>query len=584
MYFIIYLLFNLVSLHASMNNNEAVHSGSPEKAQEVPAKRTWTCSMHPQIKMEEPGKCPICFMDLIPLASSQSLAKDVIELSPSEQKSAGIQTYPLKHKHDQINLLLYGRVNLVPALKHHITAWVSGRVDRLYVSSIGEKVKIGDPLYEIYSPALVASQQELIQANKFLKESKKDGTRFQFQQGNLAAIRQKLLYLGLTLEDLQKIGQQKEPNSHIVIRSKRKGVIRHVAISEGEYVKEGSPILLLADMSKLWVEASVYEDDLRTVRGPMRARILLDSHPQEEIIAKLVRIDPFVDPKTRSSRAIFSISNPRGEFHEDGFARVQIETRSKPGLLIPHSAALFTGQKAAIFIKVENRFQAKLVRILEKTESYYRVMGDLKPGDEVVVEGTFKLDSEFQIQARESMMSSKELMSPYGARLDFRAPLEKALDWMAQSKPSAVFRAKLDPLRTAYLELHLALAEDSFDESKEIIQELGSGLRNSLSLENSMHESRVLKLLLEELETSLQKVSSTKVFKDLRQTFALLGKWFIAMTEEGWMSADSDLKKLYCPMAFDKKGAFWIQEDEDVMNPFFGSEMLGCGEIQQWGE
>ncbi|PCJ18202.1 MAG: hypothetical protein COB02_11480 [Candidatus Cloacimonadota bacterium] len=544
----------------------------------------WTCSMHPQIKMEEKGKCPICLMDLIPLISGNVLASNVIELSENQQKSAGILTYPVLFEHDQKNLNLYGRVKLIPSKIYKITAWVGGRIDKLYISSIGEKIKIGDSLYKIYSPSLIASQQELIQAISLQKKLKLSNSRFLSLKNNIQAIRQKLLYLGLTKGDLKKIEKQKKPSTHIIVRAKKSGIVRKVIINEGEYVKEGSSILLIADMRQLWVEASVYEDDVQTIHGDIRAFILLDSHPKDEIIAKLVRIDPFVNLKTRASRAIFLIDNKDGKYHEDSFARVQIESHSKKGLLVPHSSALFTGQKALVFVKNKNKFKSVFVRILEKTESYYKVLGNLKVGDEVVAEGTFKIDSEFQIQAKDSMMSAKELASPYGSRLDLRSSIQKAMDWLKIKKPSNNLKERLSGLRDLYIELQTALAESSFDESKDILKEIDQNINNIKTKLLEVQENQVLKLFKRDLKKPMIKALSSKVFKDLHTCFSTLSQWMIAMSENLWLDKDEDLKKMFCPMAFNKKGAFWIQEDDEVMNPYFGIKMQQCGEQKKWSE
>ncbi|MCO4780238.1 MAG: efflux RND transporter periplasmic adaptor subunit, partial [Flavobacteriaceae bacterium] len=540
--------------------------------------------MHPQIKAEEKGKCPICFMDLIPLDLTKSLPSNVIELSENQQKSAGILTYPVLFEHDQKNIKLYGRVQLIPSKVVRITAWVGGRIDKLYVNSIGEKVNIGDPLYKIYSPSLISSQQELIQVLNLIKNSKNASSRFLSLKENLKAIRQKLLFLGISQKELIQIEKQSTPASHITVYAKRSGIVRHVALNEGEYVKEGNPILLIADMSKLWVEASVYEDDVQALHGPIKAFIILDSHPKNEIIAKLERIDPFVNAKTRSSRAIFSIDNHNNQYHEDGFARVQIESHSKKGILIPHSSALFTGQKAVVFVKEGIEFKSTLVRILEKTESYYRVLGDLKAGDEVVAQGTFKIDSEFQIQAKDSMMSAKELLSPYGSRLDLRNPIERAQDWLKIKKPSRVLVESLSEFKELYLELQLSLAENSFDESKDIMKEI-HGILDAIDISNlEIHESQIIKLLRNSIKKSMKLAISTKVFKDFRFCFSILSQWVIAFTENTWLEKDEDLKKMFCPMAFDKKGAFWVQEDEEVMNPYFGTKMQKCGEQKKWSK
>lgn len=576
----IYFLLLISTIVFSSENHNLV----TKPIDSTPSNLIWTCSMHPQIRMVEKGKCPICFMDLISLSPAKSLPSDTIELDSDQQKNAGIMTHPVRHDHDEKTLLLFGQVNLIPSRVMRVTSWVKGRIEKLYVASAGENVKLGDPLYDIYSPELVAAQQELIQLKKLLDVSSENKERALGLRANLKAVHQKLLYLGLNQADLSEIETLNEPRTRLTIRAQHSGIVRHVAINEGEYVKEGGPLLLLADMLELWIEASVYEDDLQTVRGNIEALIRLDSYPAQEIRAKLVRIDPFIDPKTRTSRAIFSVENPNLEYHEGGYARVQIHTRSEIGLLIPHSAALFTGQKAVVFVQDGNRFQSKLVRILEKTDSFYRVMGDLKPGDLVVTQGTFKLDSEFQIQTRDSMMSSDELISPYGARLNPKSNLQRALDWMRTRSSNPGMKTMLSEMVKDYLDAWEALSEDSIDESIEALDRMAQAVDKIRKLSLQDFEGRIFKWYADELNPLMKKLHGVGSFEDIRLVFAMHSNWLVALAESGWISEMTRLEKKYCPMAFGNEGAFWIQDEKEIRNPYFGSEMPSCGTSQEWGQ
>jgi len=582
------LLLAFSPLQASESHHdhkqEAQQTTSEEASKTQSGEITWTCSMHPQIKAPEFGKCPICFMDLIPLDLTKVLPENVVELGEEQQKSAGLLTVPVQYKHDIKNLRLYGKVVLNPARVSRVTAWVAGRIDKLLVNSIGEQVKQGQALYEIYSPELIAAHQELIQASSLLQNADSKSSHYKSLQINVEAIRQKLRFLGLSESELHRLENTRELVKHVTVYAKRSGIVRNVAVNEGDYVKEGQAVLLVADMSELWVEASVYEDDIQSVQGSIQSLIILDSHPQAEISARLVRVDPFIDPKTRSSRAIFSIPNPEGKFLGGGFARVQIQTHTQAGLLVPHSAPLFIGHNAVLFLKKGNQFESQFVRILEKTESHYRVLGNLKAGDEVVARGSFKLDGEFQIQAKESMMSSEQLLSPYGSRLDLRKPIEKARDWLSMQSASSSFLEFSDSVLDLYLELQLTLGEDSFDDSKEILLEILTAIESFDKSSLSLPEQKVLKHLRLAIYPPFEKVRDSILFHDLRFAFAQLSNWIIAFVEKSWTSQGENLKKVHCPMAFEEKGAYWVQEDEDILNPYFGSKMPGCGSFLNWEE
>ncbi len=427
----------------------------------------WTCSMHPQIQLPQPGKCPICFMDLIPVESDRGEGLDPrqIRMSESAKKLAQIQTSVVRRGYAEHEVRMVGKISYDETSVAYITAWVPGRLDRLYADYTGITVKKGEHMVYMYSPELLAAQEELLQA-KVAVASLSD-TRSEILKSTadatLTAAREKLRLYGLTPRQIGEIESSGEPSDHLTIYAPMGGVVVKKDALEGMYVDTGTRIYTIADLSKLWVEFEAYESDLPWLRYGQRVRFTSPSFPGESFEAAISFIDPVVDPKTRTVdvRAIVEnvglklkpgmfvrgvlnsrlnaegavisedlagkwISPMHPEVLKDGPGTCDVcgmplvpveslgyadpsESRQDAPLLIPDSAPLITGERAVVYVELPSDegplFEGREVELGPRAGEFYVVKTGLQEGERVVTNGAFKIDSELQIRAKPSMMS-----------------------------------------------------------------------------------------------------------------------------------------------------------------------------------
>ena len=231
----------------------------------------WTCSMHPQIKLPEPGKCPICGMDLIPLSTdSEDDGADSVSLrlSPTAEKLAEISATEVKRMSVMKEVRMVGMLDYDETRLTHITAWVPGRLDRMFVDYTGIRVNKGDHMIELYSPELISAQEELIQGAKSLKRlgSAASSLVRRSTEQSYKAAREKLLLLGLNERQVKEIEARGKASDRVTIYAPTGGVVVERSATEGMYVQTGTRVYSIADLSTLWLHLDAYESDLPWLR------------------------------------------------------------------------------------------------------------------------------------------------------------------------------------------------------------------------------------------------------------------------------------------------------------------------------
>jgi Cu(I)/Ag(I) efflux system membrane fusion protein len=376
----------------------------------------WTCSMHPQIKLPKPGQCPICFMNLVPVSKRIVDREHPRRLVISEQAKvlAGIKTAPVCRKDVKKTIFITGKVTYDETKIAHITAWVAGRIDRLYVNFTGGKVKKGEPMLYLYSPQLFSAQQEYLQALKLVKELKSasDEQSKEMALATLNSAREKLRLYGVAEQELGEIKRRGTPSDHITIRAPISGTVIYKNGFEGMYVKEGTRIYTIADLSYVWVILDVYESDLIWIGLGQEVEIQVEAYPGKIFRGRIVFIDPFLNEKTRTVGIRVEVPNPDGQLKPGMFVHAQIKVNIPDKLVIPISAPLITGKRAVVYVEVPDAeiptYEGRVIQLGPRAEEHFIVKSGLKEGELVVVEGNFKIDSQLQIQAKPSMMTVQE--------------------------------------------------------------------------------------------------------------------------------------------------------------------------------
>ncbi|MCX6334481.1 MAG: efflux RND transporter periplasmic adaptor subunit [Bacteroidia bacterium] len=363
----------------------------------------WTCSMDPQVRMQEPGKCPICGMDLIPLVqNSSSTDPDLIQLTPEAAQLANVLTTVISKQKPVKEVRLFGKVQTDERLLQSQISQVSGRIEHLTVNFTGESVIKGQVLAQIYSPELINAQQEMLEAAK---------TK-QTQPAYYEAAKEKLSQLKLTDNQITAIEESGSVQNTIDVISNFKGIITARRVNAGDYVSQGTVLFDVADLSKVWVLFDAYESDLGFLSTGEKISFTLQALPGEKYSAIIVFIDPVIDPVTRVAKVRVETGNQSGKLKPEMFATgIVLSTLDefKNNIVIPKSAVLWTGKRSIVYVKQpgtdEPVFKIREIGLGPMLGDSYVVTDGLSEGEEIVTSGTFSVDAAAQLEGKPSMMN-----------------------------------------------------------------------------------------------------------------------------------------------------------------------------------
>lgn len=387
--------------HNGTHTTESSHKHSEVDGEHS---ETWTCSMHPQIKMDKPGKCPICAMDLIPLnqMGSASAVSDAVHFTHEAAALANIQTTIVTSHEPEKEIRLFGKVQTDERLLQSQTASISGRIEKLLVNFTGERVRKGQTLALIYSPELVTAQQELLEAAR----SKN------IQPELYLAAREKLSLWRLSENQINNIEKTGRVKTVFEVLSGTSGIVTAKRVSTGDYVSQGSVLFDVADLSQVWVLFDAYESDLPFLKVGNEIKFSVQALPGKNFTARIRFIDPVIDPVNRVSKVRVEISNGKGELKPEMFTEGVVNARLdeyKNYLVIPRSAVLWTGKRSVVYVKdpdhAEPAFSMREVELGPELSNSYVVLDGLFDGDEIVSEGAFSVDASAQLQGKVSMMN-----------------------------------------------------------------------------------------------------------------------------------------------------------------------------------
>lgn len=364
----------------------------------------WTCSMHPQIRMEKAGQCPICGMDLIALdneTDDEGADPNEIQMSEAAIKLAEIQTVTVQKGKAEREVYLLGIVKPDERNIAEITARFGGRIEKLNINFTGQNVRKGEKLATIYSPELISAQRELIEASKYMETN----------PGFYKAARTKLALWDLTEEQINDLEKSGEAQHYFSLLSPISGTVTKRVVSIGDYIKVGSPMFEVINLKKVWVMFDAYETDLPWIKNGDKIEFTIQSLPGRNFTGKVKYIDPFIDEKTRVAKIRVELDNSKFELKPEMFANglLHSEMESSNDLLIPKSSVLWTGKRAVVFIKVPNRnkpsFIYREIVLGPEAGNFYVVASGLHEGEEIAANGVFKIDAAAQLAGKPSMMN-----------------------------------------------------------------------------------------------------------------------------------------------------------------------------------
>ncbi|MGQ1891393.1 efflux RND transporter periplasmic adaptor subunit [Thermophagus sp. OGC60D27] len=547
----------------------------------------WTCSMHPQIRQSEPGDCPICGMDLIPLEKEESSDDPrEIRMSPAAMKLAEVRTQTAKKMKPVKEIRLNGKVALDERQVFSQVSHLGGRIEALKVSFTGQYVTKGTTLAYLYSPELVSAQEELLEAERRKEE----------QPGLYRAAREKLKNRKLTDEQINDIIAAGTPQQQFPILADASGYVTQKLVNQGDYVKAGQPIYTIANLSTLWVMFEVYEKDITWLKPGDKVVFTTASHPGKTFHGTISYIDPLIDAQTRVTRARVELPNPElalkpGMF-VTGVAEALLPDREER-IVVPKSAVMWTGKRSVVYVKKTDddfvRFAMREVVLGPDLGSSYIVEEGLMPGEEIAVNGTFSIDAAAQLAGKHSMMN------PRGGKADSGPDHgNMASDQMANRnrnhqkedinlddnyKTPQQFKKQLTDFFNQYIKMKDAMvASDASKTASEARETLKALEKTDMSLlEGEAHIFWIQNL--DTMKKALQVISQSKEIDIQREAFVdfnpILYRKIKALGLDG-----ETVYYQFCPMANDDQGAFWLSNEENIRNPYFGDMMLECGEVK----
>lgn len=581
----------------------------------------YTCSMHPAIRLSDSSaKCPICFMALIPVEENAgSRSPTQLTLSESARAMSKIETAEVVEFFPTSKIQLYGKLVYDETSIARLSAYFPGRLNRLFVNYVGVPVNAGDHLAELYSPELIAAFAELRQAKQSsMNSSMKSEFIRETAELTLLAAREKLRLFGMTQEQIDGIESGEMDSESLTIYSPIKGVVTQLQTREGDYLDTGDPIATVSDLSRLWLDIEAYESQLPMLRWGLPVTFTVEAHPGKVFEGRISFIEPIIDNQTRTAAVRVAIDNTDMRLKPGMFASVIVEAKinadgvvpsnelagkwvspmhptivndeqgkcdicgmdmvraeslgivgdpnqSVMPMVIPRSAVLFTGKRSIVYVQApdqdEPTYEGRIVDIGGRAGEFYTIRSGLAKGEQVVVHGAFRIDSAMQILAKPSMMNQPESDDPESDK---------------SRTVSQEFIESLSPIYNVYLDAQERLADDNY----------AGFIDSTLSIETALkgvHEHVLLGDQLERWRSAKRKLSSQSTISNIDQARIFFEQMSLAVLDlqEVFGHAESEtLFTAFCPMAFDFEGAQWIQRGDQINNPYFGSEMLRCGDIQ----
>lgn len=557
---IVILLFGI--LIGKISNGEAGKS-TVSVDEQHDHQEVWTCSMHPQIRMESGGACPICGMDLIPLENNKegsTISSKEVLMTAEAVQLANIQTTVVSRSGAEKEVRLLGTVKPDERRQYSQVSHLPGRIERLYVNFTGEQVRKGQRIVRLYSPELISAQKELFEALK---------SREVYPQLYKAS-RNKLKLWKLTDAQIDAIIQSGNVQEQIDILSDYSGYVMQRNVDLGDHVMRGMSLFEIANIDEVWVMFDAYESDLPWIKNGDEVEFNLQAIPGKTYQGKVTYIDPFVSATSRVAKVRVEVNNRDHKLLPEMFANGLIKARLSNGekaLILPKSAVLWTGKRAVVYVRTPHQdrisFEYREVVLGADLGGFYQVEKGLKDGEEVATNGVFRIDASAQLSGMKSMMNPGMTRQPNKGDSHFHEGLTSMMLVYMKLKDALVDaeieNANIEGIR---LDEHYG----NIDASGLSEKDLSLWSKHKAGLTSSLEELKNE----EDLEKKRLKLKPlSKKLKDLIADFGWLG------------DQDQRLYVQYCPMADNDTGGYWLSLEENIRNPYFGESMLQCGIVKK---
>ncbi len=540
---------------------------SPEKETAAQVDEIWTCSMHPQIRKPEPGQCPICAMDLIPASNSSGGNPLVFEMTEDAVRIANIQTTIVGSDgsgSSEGSLSLSGKIMADETASSSVVSHIPGRIEKLYIGFTGERVSRGQRIAKLYSPDYVSAQRELLEAFKVRD----------INPGLLEAAKNKLRYWKISNKEIDAILKQERVREYIDIRSDYSGVVHRKLVSVGDHLSQGEALFELQNLRNLWAVFDVYESQLNSVKIGDQITFTTPALMGQEFTSKVAFIDPIINSSSRTTGVRMEINNSKNQLKPDMFITGMLigKQTTNEVLTIPKSAVLWTGERSVVYVKVPNvsipSFEFREVTLGRSSGNTYEILEGIKSGDEVVTNGAFVIDASAQLNNQASMMNRSLLKSDKS----------KSTKMAVMYESNDAFKSQLSNVTDHYIQLKDALVND---DSKIAIQQAKEILSSLEKVDMKLVKGDAHIFWMEkqqQVKNASESIIATDKIADQRVAFDKLSQAMIEVATSFGVTSN-DLYVQECTMAFGGEGANWLSRENQIKNPFYGSQMLNCGSV-----
>ena len=591
----------------------------------APGKQLWTCGMHPQVIQDHPGECPICHMeltplkteaapaavasaerkvkywwdpmmnppyiaekpgkspmgmDLVPVYEDEVSAGTGVTIDPVIVQNMGVRIAPVVFASVPQDMRVVGYLEEPEPLHRDINLRVGGWIEKLHADTDGMPITKGQPLFELYSPDIQVAVEELIAARRAV-DSAGDEQAKRTAATLYDSTARKLELWGLEKGQVAGLAKQDRAPQTVTFIAPIGGHLTEKKVYEGAGVEAGMLVMRLADRNRMWVDAQVYEQQLPLVKLGSKARATIVSEPGKVFEGEVVFIHPHLDPSTRTARVRIQIPNDNYHLRQGMYATVDILAEpTAPAPVVPREAVIDTGTRQIAFVSLGGgRFEPRQVKLgTSGRDGLVQVLSGLAPNEQVVTSGQFLLDSESRLKEAIQKHLSGSLASkapPPVEHVHAAMPSPASSPTTSSAPPLNVPHA--DKITVAYLQISEALgAKQQSDAS------IGVDALLTAAKQSAGHASGEGRALVEAVVKAAEAMKG-KPLAEQRKTFMSVSEAVIALLDRSAPTAEvaSELYVAHCPMAFDDKGASWLQKTKPIANPYYATQMKSCGEVKR---
>lgn len=378
-------------------------SGTPAVTAHT-VKELYTCPMHPDIHSESPGSCPICgmFLEKVKTESPTLPGRSPVEISPAAGQAMHLRLATVELRRLQREIRTSARISVDETRLHRVTAKIDGYIEKLHVDVTGQTVRRGQPLLTLYSPELLSAQQEFLSALSAAERLqgstdahvREDGARL------VAAARRRLQLWDIDDTQIRRLEESRSAGRTMTLAAPAGGIVLNKAVLAGQMIRAGEELLVIADLSRVWAEADLYETDLPFVHTGMHAQILLPGRNDPPLTGRVEFLSPVLDGQTRTLRARLTLANPGGALKPEMYVEARLLLDLGQRLAVPEGAVLNDGRRAYVFVgEGAERLRPVEVRPGVRAGGYIEILSGVRAGDRVAAAGNFLVDSESSLKA-----------------------------------------------------------------------------------------------------------------------------------------------------------------------------------------